>query len=323
VADHSANLLIEINTKVLGAAAVFGFAKDIVGAASDMEQSIGGVDAVFKDNGKAIHAWAETSAQAIGLSKNSYNELATLIGSQLKNAGVSMDDLAPKTNQLINLGADLAAQYGGSTADAVSALSAVLKGETDPIERYGVSIKQADIAAQKAAMGLSGLTGEADKQATAQATLALLTMQTADATGANAREADTAAGKQARLTAEMDDAKAVMGKSLLPAWSAVMDVMGKFIPIVTPIVSMLGDLASMIAGLPMPLLAAAAAFGVWMKWGKDITGTFKTIVDWTKNLGKSFSSMGSSLAIGGAIGVAVAALGVIVQAFQNASKHAD
>ena len=59
--------------------------------------------------------------------------------------GVAAGDLAPVTNDLVGLGADLAAQFGGSSADAVAALSSLLRGETDPIEKYGVAIKQADI----------------------------------------------------------------------------------------------------------------------------------------------------------------------------------
>ena len=268
MANHSAALAIEISTKVIGAAAVIGFAKDIVGAASDAEQAVGAVDAVFKGNAQAIKDWSAQSGKALGLSKTDYQTLATTIGSQLKSAGTSMQDLAPKTNDLITLGADLAAQYGGSTSDAVSALSSLLKGETDPIERYGVSIKAADVAAQKAAMGLSGLTGEADKQATAQATLALLTKQTADATGANAREADTAAGKQARLTAAWDDASATMGASLLPAFSGLMDVASKLVPIITPLVTTAGDLVSVVAGLPgAGPRRRRSPRGVWLKYG--------------------------------------------------------
>src|SRR6478735_7898236 len=145
----------------IGGAALVAFGKSAFDAASD-----------------ALHSFAKNSATSVGLASGDYEAMAATFGASLKNMGVAADDLAPTTNDLVSLGADLAAQYGGSTADAVSALSSLLRGETDPIEKYGVSIKSADLAAQKAAMGLSGLTGEADKAATSQATLALLTEQT-------------------------------------------------------------------------------------------------------------------------------------------------
>jgi phage-related protein len=139
-----------------------------------------------------------------------------VIGAQLKNLGVPMDEVAGKTNDLVKLGADLSATYGGTTAQAVEALSSVLKGETDPIEKYGISIKQATIAAEMAKEGTDKLTGAAAKQAKTQATLNLVMQQSGPAVGAFGREADTAAGQQQRMTANIENAKSAIGQGLLP-----------------------------------------------------------------------------------------------------------
>lgn len=211
----------------IATAGLVAFGTEAFAAASAAEQSAGAVDAVFKGSSSAVHDFARDAADAMGLSAAEYEQMAATFGAQLKNMGTAADDLAPATDDLIGLGADLAAQFGGSTSDAVGALSSLLRGETDPIERYGVSIKAADVAAKKAAMGLDGLTGEADKQATAQATLALLTEQTADATGAFARESDTAAGQQARATAAFKDTKAALGTALLPIVAKASEMFAK------------------------------------------------------------------------------------------------
>lgn len=144
------------------------FVLDSIGKASELEQSVGGVDAVFKDSATSIHKWAEEADQAVGLSKNSFNELSTLIGAQLKNMGTPMDELAGQTNGLVELGADLAAQFGGSTSEAVEALSSLLRGESNPIEKYGVSINQTAIKAEALALGLGDVTQDTDKVAGAQ-----------------------------------------------------------------------------------------------------------------------------------------------------------
>src|SRR5699024_9790316 len=94
-----------------------------------------------------------------GLTKNEFNELGTLMGAQLKNGGTAMDELAPKTNELIGLGADLSSMFGGDTKQAVEALSSALKGERDPIERYGVTLKQASIDAKAAELGFDKVNG--------------------------------------------------------------------------------------------------------------------------------------------------------------------
>ena len=120
-------------------AAIGAGAKVCVDAAADLQQSVGGVETVFGSSAGKMKQWSDNAAQAVGLSKNEYNEFATLVGSQLQNFGMSVDESADKTNELITLGADLSSMFGGTTADAVDALSAALKGEMDPIEKYGIS----------------------------------------------------------------------------------------------------------------------------------------------------------------------------------------
>lgn len=163
----------------------------------------------------------------MGLSASAYAQSAAVLGAQLKNLGVAQKDLVPTTDTLIQMGADLSAQFGGSSADAVAALGSLLRGERDPIEKYGVSISAAAVAAELAAKGQSKLTGAAKKSAETQATLTLVTKQTASATGAFARESNTAAGQQARASAEWENAQAALGEALLPAMTAASSVLNK------------------------------------------------------------------------------------------------
>lgn len=217
-----------------GAAAVAVAAVGAIGvkavkSASELEQNMGAMGSVFKASSKQMEKWATTAASTVGLAKSEYAGLATVLGSQLKNMGVQQAKLGGQTNKLIGLGADLAAQFGGSTADAVGALSSLLRGERDPIERYGVSINAAAVKAKLAEMGLSGLTGEAEKNAKLSATLALLYDQTADAQGAFARESTTLAGAQQRLAAGTENLFATLGTSLLPAVTAVTAAIGQMV----------------------------------------------------------------------------------------------
>lgn len=199
-----------------GAVAVGALAVSAIKSASEVEQAFGGSEAIFGKHADAVIASAKGAATTVGLAQGEYANLANILGAQLKNMGTGADELAPKTSNLIGLGADLAATFGGTTADAVSAVSSLLKGEADPIERYGVSIKASDISARMAADGLGKLEGAALKQATAQTALKLLTEQTTSAQGAFGRESDTAAGQQQRLAAQWENAKATLGKGLLP-----------------------------------------------------------------------------------------------------------
>jgi phage-related protein len=205
-----------------GVDAAVAYVQTSVGLAAELEQNVGAVSAVFKENANQIEAWSQNSAEALGLSRNSYLSYSAVVGAQLKNLGIPFDEVAGKTDGLITLGADLAAQFGGTTADAVTALSSLLRGERDPIERYGVSIKQADINARVAAMGLGDLTLEQQKQAEIMATLAILNEQSADAQGAFSRESDTFLNVQQRMQAVLEDTATELGTQLLPVLTEVM-----------------------------------------------------------------------------------------------------
>lgn len=199
----------------IGAAAI-GVGAKLASMGADLEQSIGAIDDVFKGAAGQMHAFADTAATSVGLSTNAYNELATVIGSQLKNAGTPMDQLAGKTNDLITTGADLAAMFGGSTQDAVNALSSALKGERDPIERYGVSLKQAAIDAKAAELGFTKVGGSFDQEAQTAATLALIMEQTADAHGKFAREGDTLAHQTQVMQASLQSFGEKVGAAVVP-----------------------------------------------------------------------------------------------------------
>lgn len=246
---------------LLGGMAAFGVAAGK--AASEAEQAMGAVDAAFGKSAGAVHKFAETSATSVGLASREYEGMAAVFGSQLRNMGVAAGDLAPKTNDLVKLGADLAAQFGGDTSTAVEALGSLLRGETDPIEQYGVSIKQADISAQKAKMGLDGLTGSADKAATTQATLALLTQQTAAAHGAFARESDTAAGAQQRATAQWEDAKAQLGQALLPVMVLLATQLSGIASLLSDHIGLVTIAAGVIASLAAAVLITNGIMKAW------------------------------------------------------------
>lgn len=247
----------------LALAGIVAFGAGAVKAASDVQQSLGAVDAVFGKNATQIKKWADTSATAVGLSKNAYMELATVTGAQLKNMGLPMDQVTGKTNDLIKKGADLAAQFGGTTKDAVEAIGSALRGETDPIERYGISIKQADIAAQQAAEGTDKLTGAAGKQAKTMALLHLLNKQSADSTGAFAREQDSAAHQAQVAQAQYADLQAELGQALLPVVTDVAKVLGQLAKFMAKHSTATKVAIGVVAGLAAAVLALNLAMTVY------------------------------------------------------------
>lgn len=189
--------------------------------AADKSQTEKSVAAVFQGQTGQIAKASQSAAAALGLSETAYRKLATTVGAGLKNQGFK--DFGNQTQNIIQLGADLAAQFGGSTAEAVEAIGSLFRGEADPIERFGVSIKQSAIDAELAARGQSKLTGAAKTAAEAQARMRLLYRQTSDAQGAFARNTGETNVKMQIAAAKWDNLSAKIGERFLPVANKAMD----------------------------------------------------------------------------------------------------
>ena len=138
---------------------------------------------MFKGSADQVHAFANSAATNLGLTGNEYRELATLMGTQLKNGGTSMDAARRQDRDSPTAGADMASMFGGTTSDAVSAISSALRPSATPSSKYGVSLKQAGIDARAAELGFTKVGGALTHEAQQAATLSLIMEQTADAHG--------------------------------------------------------------------------------------------------------------------------------------------
>jgi hypothetical protein len=308
-------------------AGVGAFMKGAVDAASRLQQSSGGVEAVFKGSADAVKQFGQNAAQSMGLSKSAYQELATVIGSQLKNAGTSMDQLAPKTDQIISKGADLAAMFGGTTAEAVGALSSALKGEMDPIERYGVTLNDAAVQAEIMALGLDTSTSAAKQAATQQARLSLIMKQTADSQGAAAKEADSYASVMQQLSAIWENSIAEVGSALLPALSKLGKALGDMAPAVASILGPLAEFAGWVLELPTPILAVAAGIALWKF--SPISGMLSQLSSAMSNATSSaggfksaMAGIGKTMASGAILGGAMLLIGEITSTMAEAKSRA-
>lgn len=199
-----------------GSVAVGALFKSIVTEASEAQQSIGATEALFGKYADTVIKRSRDAADALGMSANEYRNNANLLASLLKNQGVAQDELADKTHSLVKLGADLAAMYGGTVTEAVEALTSAYKGEFNPLEKYGISLRKSDINARLAAEGKDKLTGASLRLAEQEALTALIFEQSAAAQGQNAREADTFAGQTMRLNARLQNLKEQVGMFILP-----------------------------------------------------------------------------------------------------------
>jgi hypothetical protein len=264
------------------AAALAKISKDAIMAASDLSQQFGALDAVFGQNSEQLKEFSKSMVD-YGLSTADAARFAALLGTQLKGLGLEEQDAIERTKKLQILAADLAATYGGTTADAVAALSSTFKGEYNPIEKYGVAIKKSDITARLAAKGLGKLKGDALKAAEAQEAYALILSKTTAAQGQSRREYNTFAAQLQRVDATFENMKATLGAALLPVMEKFADVLiTKLLPKIQEFVDAnkdkLAAAFAVAADMAFKLLTTAIAFSDWIANNMGIVKSMAALI---------------------------------------------
>jgi len=187
------------------------FARDSIRAATELGESVNAVQKVFGSASDTVLSFGQVSAQAAGLAASEFNSLATNTGSLLQNFGFSAQEAA---NQSIRLGiraADMASVFNTDVDQALGAINAALRGETEQIRFFGVSLDDASVKAKAVEMGLASTTSEVDKNAKATAALQLIYEQTSKTQGDFADTSTDLANAQRIAGAELENAKAELG----------------------------------------------------------------------------------------------------------------
>lgn len=207
---------------------LFGFAK-AEQAATDLGEAQNATSVVFGDAERKITQFAKTSQTSVGLSERAFREGVTPLGSLLTNFGFSQDAAADSSIRLAQRAADMASVFNTDVGDALGAIEAGLRGETEPLRRFGVSLDDASIKAKAVALGLADNTSEVDKNAKALAAEALILEQSEQVAGDFGNTIDSNANQQKVMAARAEDAAAAFGENLQPAKAKVLEVAGKLL----------------------------------------------------------------------------------------------
>jgi len=202
---------------VLAAAGLGNIIGDAITNASDYQQAQGAVEDVFgKLGADAVKAFAAGGAENVGQSMNDILSASSTFGIFGKAAGLADGDLVDFSGNLITLGADLSAFANTTPEEAVEALSAGLRGESEPLRKYGILLDDATLKAKAMEMGIYDGNGPLTQQQRILAANAVIFEQTAIQQGKFAEESDTLAGRQATLAASIENVSTKLGEAFLP-----------------------------------------------------------------------------------------------------------
>lgn len=264
--------------------------RDLVTSASNLAEQLSKTNVVFGDSADAVIDFSKKAADAFGQSQTQALEAAGNLGIFGKAAGLSGDDLSGFTTDLIGLASDMASFSNTTPQEAIDALGAALRGESEPIRKYGVMLDDAALKAKAMEMGIYDGNGSLTAQQKILAANALIFEQTSDAQGDFARTSDGLANQQRILAARIENVKARLGTALLPIALKVAGAFATFIEKVAPLVERylpkLQDLFSQVADKVKPIVAAIKdaltpvleKIGDWMKKNMDTVKVFFGVI---------------------------------------------
>jgi len=192
------------------------FGRESIEQARDLERNMYGMEKVFGLMAPVMKEFVE-NASSIGLSQSEAAKASTFLGSVLKQSGFEMSAVATETEKLVKLGVDLSTLYGYDVQEALLGMTALFRGEYDPIEKFGVAMKQSEINSELAARGLDNLTGSARRNAEQVIRLELLYERAGDAAGAFEEQTGGLFASQKILGATFRDMQAAVGTALIPS----------------------------------------------------------------------------------------------------------
>lgn len=198
------------------------FSTESVAAFSELEDSSAAAGVVFGDSMSKIIEQSKTADATLGMTSQQVINAANTYGTYGKAAGLTGDELAGFSTELTQLSGDMASFKGTSTEQAIEAVGAALRGETEPIRAYGVMLDDASMREEAFAQGLITSTKEAlTPQQKILAARALILKQTSDAQGDFARTSESTANVAKTLASAQENLSAKMGGLLAPAFTAV------------------------------------------------------------------------------------------------------
>jgi hypothetical protein len=206
--------------KVATAAAVVFAGKlaiDSIKAASDLGETISKVGVLFGDSAKEIEKFADGAAQSLGQTKQQALDAAANFAIFGKSAGLSGVALTEFSTGFVSLAADLASFNNVSQDEAINAIGSALRGEAEPLRRFGVLLDDATLKNAALELGLISTTKNAlTPQQKVLAAQKVIYEQTTAAQGDFARTSGGLANQTKILSAELENTKLVIGEALLP-----------------------------------------------------------------------------------------------------------
>lgn len=186
-------------TAVTGA--LVGITTASVKARGEIEQQIGGTEAVFGKYSKDIQEMAKKSYSSMGTSANDYMATINKMGSLMKGSGIDNKTAMDLSSAAMQRAADVASVMGISTESAMESIAGAAKGNFTMMDNLGVAMNATTLESYALSKGIKKSYKEMENSEKIQLAMQMFLDKSAFAAGNYKKENDTLAGSITTLKA--------------------------------------------------------------------------------------------------------------------------
>lgn len=163
-------------------------------AGAELEQQLGGAEAVFGKYADGIKQAAEDAYFKAGLSQNEFLQGANKMGSLFQGAGFDVKKSMEMSSESMQRASDIASIMGISTTDALEAVTGMAKGNFTMMDNLGVAMNDTAIGAYAMSKGINKSTAAMSIQEKVGLAQQMFMEKTSKYAGNYAKENQTLAG---------------------------------------------------------------------------------------------------------------------------------
>lgn len=187
------------------ASGLYQLGKKAFTATGELEQNLGGSEAVWGEWANNIQATASHAFSNMGLSMSDYLAEANKMGSLLKGSGYTTAEAYKMTTDVMQRAADVASIMGIDISSAMQAVEGAAKGNFTMMDNLGVAINDTTLANYALEKGITKSTRSMTTQEKTALAFQLFMERTADYAGNYAKENDTLSGSFTTLSAAFEN----------------------------------------------------------------------------------------------------------------------
>lgn len=224
---------------------------------AELEQNIGGSEAVFGEFASSIQKTAEQAYRTMGTTQSEYLATANKMGALFQGSGLDAQRSMDLTTQAMQRAADMASVMGIDTQSALDAVTAAAKGNYTMMDNLGVAMNATTLEAYRVSQGMDTAFSKMTNAEKAELAMKYFFENTTQYAGNFEREAsETISGSIGQLTAAVQTWVAGLGNSEADITALTQNIVNAFQSVVANVVPVVENIVATIPTVLATLMPA-------------------------------------------------------------------